>query len=100
MDISQGQDRTPLWILNRLCWLVPLSCDCATDHLLQLIFKGQHGIVQEKAGEGTDYGKPVNYHSVFICSFYSARNGVWVGLASWVLLGWVWNYSHLGRLGM
>ena len=23
-----------------------------TDHLLQLIFKGQHGIVQEKAGEG------------------------------------------------
>ena len=46
-----------------------------TDHLLQLIFKGQHGIVQEKAGEGTDYGKPVNYHSVFICSLYSARNG-------------------------
>ena len=53
MDISQGQDRTPLWIPQSIMLVGAVVLAIAlTDHLLQLIFKGQHGIVQEKAGEG------------------------------------------------
>ena len=53
MDISQGQDKTPLWIPQSIMLVGAVVLAIAlTDHLLQLIFKGQHGIVQEKAGEG------------------------------------------------
>lgn len=52
-DISQGQDKTPLWIpqMAMLVGAVILAI-ALTDHLLRVIVKGDHGIVREKAGEG------------------------------------------------
>ncbi|KZK75906.1 Tripartite ATP-independent periplasmic transporter, DctQ component [Pseudovibrio sp. W64] len=47
-DISQGQDRTPLWIPQGFMFLGALILAIAlTDHLLQLIFTGKHRIAPE-----------------------------------------------------
>lgn len=52
-DISQGQDRTPLWIPQSVMLIGAVILAIAlTDHLLRLIIKGKHGIVRETAGEG------------------------------------------------
>ena len=47
-DVSQGQDATPLWIpqMPMLIGSVILAI-ALTDHLLQLIFTGKHGIVRD-----------------------------------------------------
>ena len=51
-DISQGQDKTPLWIPQSAMLIGAIILAIAlTDHLLRLIFSGQHGIVRE-ADEG------------------------------------------------
>ncbi len=50
-DVSQGQDATPLWLpqgamaIGSLVFAVAL-----TDHLLRLVFLGDHGIEAELAG--------------------------------------------------
>lgn len=52
-DVSQGQDATPLWIpqcsmaIGAVVFAIAL-----TDHLLRIIFAGDHGIAAELAGEG------------------------------------------------
>lgn len=47
-DISQGQDRTPLWIPQSLMLVgAAILAIALTDHLLSLIFKGQHRIVRD-----------------------------------------------------
>ena len=51
-DVSQGQDATPLWIpqLPMLIGAVILAI-ALTDHLVQLIFTGKHGIVRDPADQ-------------------------------------------------
>ncbi|MEP2027739.1 MAG: TRAP transporter small permease [Paracoccaceae bacterium] len=51
-DVSQGQDATPLWIpqMPMLIGAVILAI-ALTDHLLQLIFTGKHGIVRDLADQ-------------------------------------------------
>ncbi|KZL15365.1 Tripartite ATP-independent periplasmic transporter, DctQ component [Pseudovibrio axinellae] len=47
-DISQGQDRTPLWIPQGFMFVGAVILAIAlTDHLLQLIFTGKHRIAPE-----------------------------------------------------
>lgn len=49
-DVSQGQDATPLWIpqLAMAGGAVVLAI-ALIDHLIRLIFVGQHGIVRDEA---------------------------------------------------
>ena len=51
-DVSQGQDATPLWIpqMPMLIGAIILAI-ALTDHLLQLIFTGKHGIVRDLADQ-------------------------------------------------
>ena len=52
-DVSQGQDATPLWIPQSAMAIGSVVFAIAlTDHLLQLIFTGRHGIEAETAGTG------------------------------------------------
>ena len=52
-DISQGQDKTPLWIPQMAMLIGAVIFAIAlTDHLLQVILKGRHGIERETAGGG------------------------------------------------
>ena len=47
-DISQGQDKTPLWIPQSLMLIGAVILAIAlTDSLLSLLFKGRHRIVRE-----------------------------------------------------
>ncbi len=51
-DISQGQDRTALWIPQSVMLFGTVVFAIAlTDHLLRLIFEGEHGIEQSAVGE-------------------------------------------------
>ncbi|AZQ67040.1 TRAP transporter small permease [Silicimonas algicola] len=53
-DVSQGQDATPLWIPQSAMALGAVVFAIAlTDHLLRIIFAGDHGIAAELAGEGS-----------------------------------------------
>ena len=52
-DISQGQDKTPLWMPQTAMLIGAVIFAIAlTDHLAQIIFKGSHSITRETAGEG------------------------------------------------
>ena len=54
-DISQGQDKTLLWMPQSLMLIGAVILAIAlTDHLLNLIFKGDHRIEREIAGEGAE----------------------------------------------
>jgi TRAP-type C4-dicarboxylate transport system permease small subunit len=54
-DVSQGQDATPLWIPQSFVALGAVVFAIAlTDHLLRIIFAGDHGIEAEIAGEPGD----------------------------------------------
>ena len=54
-DISQGQDKTLLWMPQSLMLIGAVILAIAlTDHLLSLIFKGDHRIEREIAGEGAE----------------------------------------------
>ncbi len=47
-DVSQGQDRTPLWIPQSLMLIGAVILAIAlTDHLVSLIFKGEHRIKRD-----------------------------------------------------
>ena len=47
-DISQGQDRTPLWIPQSVMFVGAVILAIAlTDHLISLIFSGQHRIKRD-----------------------------------------------------
>ncbi len=51
-DISQGQDKTPLWIPQSLMLIGAVILAIAlTDHLVSLIFKGDHRIKREIVDE-------------------------------------------------
>ncbi len=51
-DISQGQDKTALWIPQSVMLFGTVVFAIAlTDHLLRLIFQGDHGIEQNAVGE-------------------------------------------------
>jgi hypothetical protein len=48
-DISQGQDATPLWIPQMSMVIgVTIFAIALTDHLLHLLFEGDHRIHAEK----------------------------------------------------
>ena len=50
-DISQGQDKTALWIPQSVMLVgMVIFAIALTDHLLRLIFKGDHGIEQNAVG--------------------------------------------------
>ena len=52
-DISQGQDRTPLWIPQTAMLVGAIILAIAlTDHLFHVIFRGDHRITREVAGSG------------------------------------------------
>lgn len=52
-DISQGQDRTELWMPQSFVLLGAVILAIAlTDNLLMLIFKGHHNITQEQVEHG------------------------------------------------
>lgn len=54
-DISQGQDKTLLWMPQSLMLIGAVILAIAlTDHLLCLIFKGHHRIQRDLAGEGAE----------------------------------------------
>ena len=54
-DISQGQDKTLLWMPQSLMLIgATILAVALTDHLLCLIFKGHHRIQRDLAGEGTE----------------------------------------------
>jgi len=54
-DISQGQDRTPLWIPQMAMLIGAIILAIAlTDHLLHVIFKGEHRITRELADQGME----------------------------------------------
>ena len=81
-DISQGQDRTPLWIPQSVMLIGAVILAIAlTDHLLRLIIKGKHGIVRETAGEGTDMENFSIIILFLFVLFTLLGTGVWVGLA-------------------
>ena len=51
-DVSQGQDKTALWIPQTLMLAGAVILAIAlTDHLLHVIFKGQHRIVRDLADQ-------------------------------------------------
>ncbi|AAV96887.1 TRAP transporter small permease [Ruegeria pomeroyi] len=51
-DISQGQDRTPLWIPQSAMLLGAVILAIAlTDHLIHVIFKGDHRITRDLADQ-------------------------------------------------
>ncbi len=51
-DISQGQDRTPLWIPQTLMLIGAVILAIAlTDHLIHVIFKGDHRITRDLADQ-------------------------------------------------
>ncbi|MCP9481299.1 TRAP transporter small permease [Shimia sp. CNT1-13L.2] len=51
-DVSQGQDRTPLWIPQSVMLLGAVILAIAlTDHLLHVIFKGNHRIERDLADQ-------------------------------------------------
>lgn len=51
-DISQGQDRTPLWIPQSVMLFGAVILAIAlTDHLLHVIFKGNHRIERDLADQ-------------------------------------------------
>ena len=53
-DVSQGQDATPLWIPQLgMAVGATIFAIALTDHLLRIIFAGDHGIAAELAGEGS-----------------------------------------------
>ena len=51
-DISQGQDKTPLWI-PQIAMLIGavIFAIALTDHLISLVVRGEHRIKREVAGE-------------------------------------------------
>ena len=53
-DISQGQDRTPLWI-PQMAMLIGgfILAIALTDHLIHVIFKGNHRITRDLADQNT-----------------------------------------------
>ena len=52
-DISQGQDKTPLWIPQTAMLVGAIILAIAlTDHLLNVIFKGDHRITRDLADQG------------------------------------------------
>lgn len=54
-DISQGQDKTLLWMPQSLMLIgAAILAVALTDHLLCVIFKGHHRIRRELAGEGAE----------------------------------------------
>lgn len=54
-DVSQGQDATPLWIPQLAMAIgATIFAIALTDHLLRIIFAGDHGIAAELAGEPTE----------------------------------------------
>ena len=54
-DISQGQDKTLLWMPQSLMLIgATILAVALTDHLLCLIFKGHHRIQRDLAGGGTE----------------------------------------------
>jgi len=54
-DISQGQDKTLLWMPQSLMLIGAVILAIAlTDNLINLIFKGNHRIEREIAGEGAE----------------------------------------------
>ena len=54
-DISQGQDKTLLWMPQSLMLIGAVILAIAlTDHLLNLIVKGEHRITRDIAGEGAE----------------------------------------------
>lgn len=51
-DISQGQDRTALWIPQSVMLVGAVIFAIAlTDHLLRLLFQGDHGIERSAVGD-------------------------------------------------
>lgn len=51
-DVSQGQDATPLWIPQSVVAFGAVVFAIAlTDHLLRIVFAGDHGIEAEIAGK-------------------------------------------------
>ena len=54
-DISQGQDKTLLWMPQSLMLIgAAILAVALTDNLLCVIFKGHHRIRRDLAGEGTE----------------------------------------------
>ncbi|MEM6905950.1 MAG: TRAP transporter small permease [Pseudomonadota bacterium] len=52
-DVSQGQDETPLWIPQSAMLVGAVIFAIAlTDHLVQLVARGQHSMRQTSLGEG------------------------------------------------
>lgn len=52
-DISQGQDRTPLWIPQSVMLAgAAIFAIALTDHLLCLLFRGEHRIRQDITDQG------------------------------------------------
>lgn len=51
-DISQGQDKTPLWMPQSLMLIgAAILAIAITDHLVHVIFKGTHRITQDLADQ-------------------------------------------------
>ena len=51
-DISQGQDKTPLWIPQMAMFVGAIILAIAlTDHLIHVIFKGDHRITRDLADQ-------------------------------------------------
>lgn len=54
-DISQGQDRTPLWIPQMAMLIGAIILAIAlTDHLINLILKGEHRITRDIAAQNQE----------------------------------------------
>ena len=54
-DISQGQDRTPLWIPQMAMLIGAIILAIAlTDHLIHLILKGEHRITRDIAAQNQE----------------------------------------------
>jgi TRAP-type C4-dicarboxylate transport system permease small subunit len=53
-DISQGQDKTPLWIPQSVMLLgATIMAISLTDHLLHVIFRGDHRIKRDPSDQGS-----------------------------------------------
>ena len=54
-DISQGQDRTPLWIPQMAMLIGAIILEIAlTDNLIHLILKGEHRITRDIAAQNQE----------------------------------------------